>query len=225
MIMVTAENQSYLLRNPGFVLNLRTSTHYGLVAATDLIEIEQELQNVLNQNRYLKKPFPHSSLQPKEIPAFSSKRENPSRRTAREIFLSQNGTNMTRRSIPYGAIVTVCQETYLSRGFCRQALQDLNYGFSAAQQTLLCNTIAVSQAPFSSSPETGALIGSGQSLPRLVGVSNSPDLFSTAISKRCAFYAYIHTISKSKDWLVKETSTSRQEKSSERHSGQEGGAP
>lgn len=40
MIMVTAENQSYLLRNPGFVLNLRTSTHYGLVAATDLIEIE-----------------------------------------------------------------------------------------------------------------------------------------------------------------------------------------
>ena len=49
---------------------------------------------------------------------------------------------------------------------------------------------------FKSGAETRALIGSGQSPPRpprLVGVSNSPDLFSTAISKRCAFYAYLYT--------------------------------
>lgn len=123
---------------------------------------------------------------------------------------------MTRRSIPYGATVTVCQATYLPKlkVFCGQALQDLNYGVSAAQQTFLCNTISrlVGTVFFSSSPETRALIGSGLCPPRLVGVSNSPDLFSTAISKRCAFYAYIHTIFESEDWLVKGTSTSRQEK-------------
>lgn len=93
-----------------------------------------------------------------------------------------------------------------------QALQDLNYGVS-----FCCPT----DFPVKHhKPSRGhrflffksGLIGSGQSPPRLVGVSNSPDLFSTAISKRCAFYAYIHTIFESEDWLVKGTSTSRQEK-------------
>lgn len=111
----------------------------------------------------------------------------------------------------------VKQPTFQNLRFCGQALQDLNYGVSAAQQTFLCNTISrlVGTVFFSSSPETRALIGSGKSPPRpprLVGVSNSPDIFSTAISKRCAFYAYIHTIFESEDWLVKGTSTSRQEK-------------
>ncbi|KAI5311507.1 hypothetical protein L3X38_000233 (mitochondrion) [Prunus dulcis] len=83
----------------------------------------------------------------------------------------------------------VKQPTFQNLRFCGQALQDLNYGVSAAQQTFLCNTISrlVGTVFFSSSPETRALIGSGQSPPRpprLVGVSNSPDIFSTAISKR-----------------------------------------
>ncbi|KAH0988316.1 hypothetical protein GBA52_015493 [Prunus armeniaca] len=87
----------------------------------------------------------------------------------------------------------VKQPTFQNLRFCGQALQDLNYGVSAAQQTFLCNTISrlVGTVFFSSSPETRALIGSGQSPPRpprLVGVSNSPDIFSTAISKRTSSY-------------------------------------
>ncbi|PQQ12651.1 hypothetical protein Pyn_04039 [Prunus yedoensis var. nudiflora] len=62
----------------------------------------------------------------------------------------------------------VKQPTFQNLRFCGQALQDLNYGVSAAQQTFLCNTISrlVGTVFFSSSPETRALIGSGKSPPR-----------------------------------------------------------